>query len=80
MNLRDNLNNLKLLISSQDEFVKSSAVEEESIVANGNVVVNYSNTSFSIQEKVECQFLEVRKAYKLKFYDERSIVQESEPA
>ena len=80
LNLRDNLNNLKLLISSQDEFVKSSAVEEESIVANGNVVVNNSNTSLSVKEKVECQLLEIRKAYKLKYYDERSIVQESEPA
>ena len=78
--LRDNLNDLKLLISSQDKFVKSSSVDGEFIVANGNVVANNSITSHSIKEKVEYQLSEVRKAYKVRYYDERSLVQESEPA
>ena len=61
MKLRDNLNDLKQLISSRDKFVKFTSVEGEFIVANCNVVVNNNNTSLSVKEMVESQSVKYAK-------------------
>ena len=75
--LKDSMNNLKLLLSSQNNLIKASIAEGESDVAIGNSVVNIC--SQSNKQKIENQLLEVRNSFKDRFYNQRSTIVQERP-
>ena len=77
--LKDSMNELKLLLSSQNNFIKASIAEGESDVAIGNSVVNDSKCSQSNKQKIENQLLEVRNLFKDRFYKQRSTIVQEKP-
>ena len=78
--LRQDIKDLKLSLSSHLNFVKGNTDEGNLHVANGNAVVNDNKVSLSVKQKIESQLSEVRNALKLRFYNERTtIAQECEP-
>ena len=77
--LKDSMNELKLLLSSQNNFIKASIAEGESDVAIGNPVVNDSKCSQSNKQKIENQLLEVRNSFKDRFYNQQSTIVQERP-
>ena len=74
LHLREDIKDLKFLLSTQFEIIKGNTTEGDLNVANGNVVVNNNKIGLSIKQKMESQLSEVRKAFKLRYYDERSTI------
>ena len=82
--LREDIKDLKLLLSSQLNFVKGNTDEVNLDVANdaanGNAVANNNKVSLSVKQKMDSQLSEVRNAFKLRYYNGRTtIAQECEP-
>ena len=82
--LREDIKDLKLLLSSQLNFVKGNTYEVNLDVANdaanGNAVPNNNKVSLSVKQKMDSPLYEVRNAFKLRYYNGRTtIVQECEP-
>ena len=76
LHLREDIKDLKFLLSTQFEIIKGNTTEGDLNVANGNVVVNNNKIGLSIKQKMESQLSEVRKAFKLRYYDERTTISE----
>ena len=64
--LREDISDLKLVLSSQFNFVKGNTDEGNLDVANSNVVVNNNKVGLSVKQKMESQLSEVLNAFKLK--------------
>ena len=80
----EDIKDLKLLLSSQLNFVKGNTDEVNLDVANdaanGNAVANNNKVSLSVKQKMDSQLSEVRNAFKLRYYNGRTtIAQECEP-
>ena len=69
--LREDINNLKVFISSEVNL-KDYIADREAIVANGNVVANENVNSITARDRINVQLTEVRNALKNKYYKQRT--------
>ena len=77
--LKDSMNELKLLLSSQNNFIKASIAEGELEVAIGNLVVKDSKCSQFNKQKIEDHLLEVNNLFKDRFYNQPSTIVQEKP-